>query len=117
MGAKDAIERLISADRAKHLLVGLVRVPSPQTDLFEADISLSMAVSVSGSVSASGFAPASDPSHHACRRWRSEGAAPASSSVSTSTSVSVSVSAPARLPPNGQNVIAIPNAPSGTSYA
>ena len=37
MGAKDAIDRLISVDRAKQLLVGLVRVPSPQTDLFEAE--------------------------------------------------------------------------------
>lgn len=37
MGTKDAIERLISIDRAKQLLVGLVRVPSPQTDLLEAE--------------------------------------------------------------------------------
>ncbi len=37
MGAKEIIEGLISVDRAKELLIGLVRVPSPQTGLFEAE--------------------------------------------------------------------------------
>lgn len=37
MDTRATIERRISRDRAKELLIALVRVPSPQTDLFEAE--------------------------------------------------------------------------------
>ena len=37
MGVKETIEAAITRDRAKQLLVELVRVPSPQTELFEAE--------------------------------------------------------------------------------
>ena len=37
MDTRDTLEARISKDRAKELLVELVKVPSPQTDKFEAE--------------------------------------------------------------------------------